>query len=129
MKMLGGLININISADRVHTPFYFEHKNICVRCGAEGQMVFIDKFGRETTKDIYPFENIKCKACGGLYSIKWDKGEDGKMYPSAVDPCLKQEFVNAVGTAYNFITKKEDTIEGNLELLLKQSGNKYIGGR
>jgi hypothetical protein len=128
MKMLGGLINIQASVDRVHTPFYFEHKNICVRCGAEGEMVFIDKFGRETTKDIYPFENIKCKKCGGLYSIKWDKGEDGKMYPSAVDPSMKQEFVNAIGTAYNYIAKKQDSVDGNLELPLKQSGNKYIGG-
>lgn len=115
MKMLGGLINIQANVEKVRVPFYFKNKNICVRCGAEGQMVFIDKFGRETTKDVYPFENLKCKVCGGLYSIRWEKGQDGKMYPSAVDPSLKQEFVNAIGTVENMVFPNKYDLVDNLQ--------------
>lgn len=121
--MLGGLINVQTSVSKVTVPFYFKNKNICVRCGAEGQMVFIDKFGRETVKDVYPFENLKCKACGGVYSIKWEKGEDGKMYPSAVDPNLKQEFINAIGTVGNMVTKNKMIMSSNLELPNKLPDN------
>lgn len=93
--MLNIGINLNIDVNKVQYPVYFERKNICVHCGAEGELVFIDKFGRETAKEIYPFDHIKCKICGRTYSIKWQRDEsNGKMFPTAVDPSFKQEFIN-----------------------------------
>ena len=93
--MLNIGINLNIDINKVQYPIYFERKNICVHCGAENKLVFIDKFGRETTKEIYPFDHIKCLSCNRTYSIKWQRDEsNGKMFPTAVDPSFKQEFIN-----------------------------------
>jgi ribosomal protein L37E len=75
-------------------PIYFERKNICVSCGTEGDLIFVNIFGKETSHDIYPFEYIKCKRCGAMYSIKWSKGEDNKLYPSAVDKKITRDFLN-----------------------------------
>ena len=93
--MLNIGINLNIDINKVQYPVYFEKRNICVHCAAEGKLIFIDKFGRETSKEIYPFDHIKCKACGRQYSIKWQRDDfNDKMFPTAVDPSFKQEFIN-----------------------------------
>lgn len=88
-------VNANIEVNQVQYPLYFEKRNICVHCGAEGQIIFVDKFGNETRKDIYPLDHMKCKACGRTYSIMWKKDlEKEKMYPVPVETSIKQEFLN-----------------------------------
>ena len=88
-------IDLNIEFEEVHYPFYFERKNICVSCGAEGSLKFINIFGKEATHEVHPFESLKCSRCGALYSIKWDKNKnDGKLYPSAVDKNITRDFLN-----------------------------------
>ena len=37
----------------------------------------------------------KCKRCGAMYSIKWDKDQKTqKLYPSAVDKNVADDFLN-----------------------------------
>ena len=67
--MLNIGLNIKLDIDKVQYPVYFEKHNICIHCGAEGQLIFVDKFGRETKNEIHPFDHIKCKSCNRLYSI------------------------------------------------------------
>lgn len=93
--MLRAKVNVDIT--NVEYPIYFERQNKCVACGAEEQLTFVNVFGRETDKDIHAFDHIKCKSCGAIYSIKWDRDkESGKLYPSAIDPSIKREFINLV---------------------------------
>lgn len=97
--MLNIGINLKVDVNQVQYPVYFEKKNICTHCGAEGELVFVDKFGKETKKEIHPFDHIKCRKCGRPYSILWQRDEDNnKMFPTAVDPSLKQEFINLLST-------------------------------
>ena len=104
------MLNINVKVDidvsKKQYPVYFEKRNVCVHCGAEGSLTFVDKFGRETKREIYPFDHIKCKACGREYSIMWQYDSDNPdvMYPTAVDPSIKQEFFNLLGA--NTIRRK-----------------------
>lgn len=81
--------------NQVQIPIYFERKNICPCCGATGTLIFVDSMGRETKKEIYPFDHIKCKACGQNYAIYWQMDEETKkMFPSAIDPLFKKDFLN-----------------------------------
>lgn len=98
------LLSINIK--EYHYPVYFKNKNICVSCGAEGELAFVNIFGKEVKHEIHPFEFLQCKRCGAKYSIKWDKSnEDQKLYPSAVDKSFIKDFVN------NFVANKEKEFE------------------
>lgn len=92
--MLG--IDVNVKADKITQPVYFEHKNVCVHCGETGSLVFVDLGGRETTKEIFQFDHMKCTACGKIYSIKWSHPEDNPdIYrPSAVEFSIKRDFKN-----------------------------------
>lgn len=91
--------SFGVTATPYSYPVYFEKRNICIHCGAENTLKFVDKFGRETSKDIYPFENIKCTACKTVYSIMWKPDEGGKkMHPCATDKSIIREFVNAFNT-------------------------------
>lgn len=95
--MLKNFISSIIPNKDHEQPFYFERKNICVHCGVEGQLVFIDRFGRETKTDVHAFDHIKCKNCGEVYSIIWNREDTSeKMYPSAIDRSIKTDFVNIV---------------------------------
>ena len=86
---------LNIDIKEYHYPIYFKRKNICVSCGAEGDLVFVNIFGKEVSSEIHPFERLKCKRCGAEYSIKWEKSEeDDKLYPSAVDRSICKDFLN-----------------------------------
>lgn len=89
-------VSANLDIKRIQYPIYFEKRNICVHCGQENTLLFVDKFGNETRKDIHPFDHIKCKHCNSIYSILWqnDPDNNNKMYPTAVDPGIKQEFLN-----------------------------------
>ena len=105
--MLGLPIDVDIDVKKLHIPFYFEHRNECVHCGAKDTLKFVDILGRETTKEINAFDHIKCIACGRTYSISWspDESKDpGKLYPSAVDPSIKSDFQNMV-SAYRIKSK------------------------
>ena len=93
-------VNVDIQLRNVHYPIYFKRKNICVACGAEKVLKFINIFGKETGSEIHPFDHIKCGKCGALYSIDWDKESDGKLYPSAIDPSIKRDFTNAFKTTF-----------------------------
>lgn len=91
--------NLDLSVNKTEYPLYFEKRNVCIHCGAEGSLIFVDKFGHETNKEIYPFDHIKCKNCGKAYSILWQKDDStGKMFPSAVERDIKREFLNLVNT-------------------------------
>ena len=62
--MLGLGIDVDIDVKKVKFPIHFENKNICVHCGGQGTLIFVDKFGRESNKDIHAFDHIKCTKCG-----------------------------------------------------------------
>ena len=86
---------LNIDIKEYHYPIYFERRNICVSCGAEGELAFINIFGKEATSETRPpFERIRCKRCGAEYSIRWDKSEDGMLHPTAVDRTITKDFLN-----------------------------------
>ena len=88
-------LNIEVEYKKKIYPIYFERKNICVHCGGEGTLKFINIFGKEASHEVHPFESIKCSKCGAVYSIKWNKNEDdGKLYPSAVDKNITRDFLN-----------------------------------
>lgn len=88
------ILDVNIK--EYHYPIYFERKNICVSCGTEGDLVFVNIFGKEVSHEVHPFEYLKCKRCGAVYSIRWDKSEnDSKLYPSAVDKSIIKDFLNS----------------------------------
>lgn len=93
--MLNISMDIQINTKTTHYPIMFDGRNICVHCGGEGTLTFVDKFGRATNQDIHAFDCIKCKKCGRTYSILWQNDEsNGKMYPSAVERNIKTEFLN-----------------------------------
>ncbi len=96
--MLGLGIDVDVDLKKVKFPVRFENKNVCVHCGKEGSLIFVDKFGRESNKDIHAFDHIKCKNCGRIYSIQWNPSEENKsaMYPTAINPNVKTEFINLV---------------------------------
>jgi hypothetical protein len=104
--MLNIGVNINVDLKETQYPIYFEKRNICVHCGAEGTLTFVDKFGKETNKEIYPFDHIKCKKCNATYSILWqrDESNNNRMYPTAVDHSINKEFLNTI--KYPFIKDK-----------------------
>lgn len=93
--MLDIACNMDIDIKKVQYPVYFEKRNICVHCAAEGSLVFVDVFGRETNREINAFEHIKCKCCGRTYSIDWKRDPgSSKMYPVPVDHSVGQQFSN-----------------------------------
>lgn len=95
--MLGLGFDVSIDIKKAHMPIYFDRKNECVHCGAINSLIFMDKLGREVTKEINPFTHIKCKNCGRTYSIQWTKEEgSNKMYPSAVEPNIMIAFNNFI---------------------------------
>lgn len=77
-------------------PIYFEHKNICVHCGAENCLVFLDRFNNEFTKELEVFERMKCKKCNTEYYIRWDRNKDGDMKPSAIGYNIPREYNNFI---------------------------------
>lgn len=85
---------LDINYREIHYPIYFNKKNICVSCGAEKALKFINIFGKEASHEVHPFESLKCSKCGAVYSIKWERGEDDKLYPSAVDKSIIRDFLN-----------------------------------
>lgn len=91
-------ITTTIAKDnRVEVPIYFDRKNECACCGGKGTLIFIDKFGKEARGEYHPFDHIECKKCGHQYSILWKKDKDSlKMYPSAVDKTVPENFTNMV---------------------------------
>ena len=97
-------VNVDIKLREIHYPLYFERKNICVACGANKALKFINIFGKEASKDIHPFQSIRCSNCGAVYSILWSRDDiNGMFYPSAVDPSIKRDFVNLYKSTF---TKK-----------------------
>jgi hypothetical protein len=90
-------VDVNLNVKDVVYPIYFDKKNICVHCGAEGALMFVDKFGNKTRKEIHAFDHLECTRCGRIYSIKWQVDDNTqRMYPTAVDPSIKQEFFNLI---------------------------------
>lgn len=91
-------IDVGVETKNTQYPIVFDRRNVCIHCGAENTLIFVDKFGKETRKEIHPFDHIKCTKCGRNYSISWQKDiENGKMYPTAVERGIKQEFMNFIG--------------------------------
>lgn len=93
-------MDIQFDVDVIQYPIKFFKGNICIHCGSEGTLKCIDSFGRETKKgnEIYPFEHIKCTNCNRIYSIEWkeDMENPTQMRPIAVDPSVKQQFLNSI---------------------------------
>lgn len=97
MLNLGLDVQVDVNLKRVEYPVMFERKNICIHCGAEKTLIFVDALNRETNKEIHPFDHIMCRACGTNYSILWQRDDEtGKMFPTATDDSFKREFINLV---------------------------------
>ena len=95
--MLNFKVSVDVDVNHVQYPIMFDRRNVCVHCGSEGSLTFVDKFGKETKKEIHPFDHIKCKNCGRHFSILWEKdNSNGKMYPIATDYGVKREFLNMI---------------------------------
>lgn len=69
---------------KIQYPVYFE-KNICIHCGHNGSLLFIDKMGNETKQPIYPIINMVCKDCGTEYFLEWIRNDNDKMIPICID--------------------------------------------
>lgn len=92
--MLGIDVKLDIDVKKVNMPVYFPGKNVCTHCGATDSLLFVDKFGRESRKEINAFDHIICKKCNRLYSIRWDSDNNGNMVPSAVNPSISRDLNN-----------------------------------
>lgn len=93
--MLGINMNVDIDVKKVVSPIYFQHRNECTRCGAKGQLVFVDKYGNECNREVHALEHIRCRKCGKVFSILWERKEGtGKMMPSAIDTNIAIDFNN-----------------------------------
>jgi hypothetical protein len=55
--------NFNVGIKEIHYPFYFEKRNICLDCGAEKSLTFINIFGNESNSEVFPYYKIKCNKC------------------------------------------------------------------
>ena len=92
------MLNISKFVEVKHTkfPVWFEHKNVCIHCGKEGTLTFVDVRGRESTKEVAAFDHMRCTACNRLYSMRWTPLEDNPdVYrPSAVELNVKKDFMN-----------------------------------
>lgn len=99
--MLGLNVDFNLDLKETHYPIIFNGKNVCIHCGAEGLLVFVDKFGRETNTEVYAFDHIRCKKCGRRYSILWQRDDNGNMYPTADEYSIGQEFKNLINLKNN----------------------------
>ena len=88
-------LNVNIDLKRTEIPIYFDGKNECVVCGGINTLDFIDRYGNRHKDEVKAFDHIKCRKCGRIYSILWQKRENSnKMYPSAVEPNVARDFIN-----------------------------------
>lgn len=76
-------------------PILFDKVNICVQCGAEGSLVFVDKYGNKTKQEIHPYDHIVCTKCGAKFEILWKKDGE-RMYPVAADPIYRDDFLNHI---------------------------------
>lgn len=93
--MLNINIDVKIDTDKPTYPIRFEKRNVCVHCGAEHCLKFVDKFGNLTSQEIYPFDHITCTNCGTDYSILWQKDDsNGKYFPTAVEKSTVRDFLN-----------------------------------
>ena len=94
--MLNINVNLDVNVSKPTYPVYFD-KNICVACGAENTLTFVNIFGKECREEIHPYDHIKCTKCGAKYSIEWmNNKETGKMKPIPSDPSLVKNFMNLV---------------------------------
>ena len=106
--MLNINVNVNIKASKPRFPIKLLRENKCLHCGAEGALERVDIFGRVSKSDIYPLDHIRCRDCGYDYSIEWkDLDHDGTLHPVAVNPSIKQEFLNTLN--YIKIRKNGET--------------------
>ena len=92
--MLGLDVNIDIDIKKVKYPIYFEGQNRCVHCGGQGTLTFVDKFGKETNKEINAFDHIKCTRCNRIYSIEWNRTDNAHMKATAVNPSIGTDLKN-----------------------------------
>lgn len=91
--MLNLGVTVDLDVKKVKTPLHFVGKNLCVHCGSTS-LIFIDKWGRETRKEVNAFDHIKCRSCGRVYSILWEKDENNNVVASAVSPSIIRDFKN-----------------------------------
>lgn len=107
--MLNIGIDVDIDIKKVRFPIQFEKTNDCVHCGGHNTLIFVDKFGNDSSKEIHAFDHIRCKKCNRIYSIQWkpDENNSKAMRPVPTDPGIKQEFMNLV----NFKNIKENGIK------------------
>lgn len=97
--MLGLNVEVELDVKKAKFPVYFKNKNICVHCGANGSLMFINILGKPSKADsIEAFDHMKCSACGRVYSILWEPDDEGNMKPSAVEYNIGREFSNFVNS-------------------------------
>ena len=104
--MLGINVNVKIDVKKPVSPIYFQHKNVCTHCGASGSLAFVDRFGRRIYREVNAFDHIECLNCGKNFSILWERDNNNKMLPSAVDNSVKTDFNNLL----NFLDIKDSKV-------------------
>ena len=105
--MLNLNVDVDVKLNKTEMPIYFDGTNECVKCAGKDTLEFIDKFGNRHTDEIRAFDHIRCKKCGAIYSILWQRRDDSnKMYPSAVEPNIVQDFKNLVNRTLKYNGEK-----------------------
>lgn len=95
---IGNMIYKSSDTKNGMIPITFTKKNICVHCGRENTLVFVDIYGRETKSEVHPFDHIECCRCTKKYAIRWEKETDTvpQYYPTACDNTIKNNILGAV---------------------------------
>ena len=104
-------VNVDIKLKETHYPIRF-NSNLCVKCGKENTLEMVDIFGKPCKSELHPFDHIRCNCCGAIYSILWEKDDDGHMAPYPTDPSIKQEIFNLLNKR-SIDGNKINTIKGN----------------
>lgn len=95
--MLGLNMNVDIDVKHAIFPVYFKNKNICIHCGSNKSLIFVNAFGKKVhNNSVDTFSHLKCTNCGRTYSILWEPDDEGTMKPSAVEYNVGKEFMNFI---------------------------------
>jgi len=75
-------------------PFSFID-GTCPHCGAEKNIVFVDKYGKLTNDPIYTANGMICKKCRSEFRIHWEN-INGKMVPLCCSDEYKDDLVSSM---------------------------------
>ena len=70
---------------------FISNKNICMHCGKEDVLKYIDLHNEEHSQMIYSTKSVRCTNCGTEYFIHWSD-VDGEMKPYYSDKYIIDDF-------------------------------------